>query len=109
MPDNTSSDEKRFLHFLTLWTASSAMIGICLTAIGIVGILNTLSKTEGMIDELLAVASFLFLTSTILSYFGVRMRRLRERPGFILMLDIFFVTGLVLIVVSAVLIAWILL
>jgi hypothetical protein len=109
MHDNFPEDEQRFLHFLTLWTASSAMIGICLTAIGIVGILNTLSKTQGTIDELLAFASVLFLTSTILSYVGVRVRRLRHRPGFVIAVDLVFVTGLILVVVSAMLIAWLLL
>ena len=53
-PDN--DDDRSYTHLLTLLSVSTGMVGVCLTAIGLVSVFKALQKWEGMVDELLAVS-----------------------------------------------------
>ena len=46
-----------------IFTVSAAMVGVCLTVIGLIRIVITLQKTNTLADDLLAGDALLFLTS----------------------------------------------
>lgn len=51
-----------------IFTVSSAMVGVCLTVIGIIRLLITLRKTDTIADDLLSADAALFLLATLFSY-----------------------------------------
>ncbi len=61
-----------------IFTVSSAMVGVCLTVIGLVRVVITLGKADTYADDLLAVDAFLFLASCFLSYAALRSRGARR-------------------------------
>ena len=61
-----------------IFTVSSAMVGVCLTVIGLIRVVVTLGKADTLADDCLAVDALLFLTSCLLSYWALRSRGLRR-------------------------------
>src|SRR6266446_2012044 len=61
-----------------IFTVSAAMVGVCLTVIGLIRIVITLQKNDTLADNLLAGDALLFLTSCILSYWAMRTRKVRR-------------------------------
>jgi hypothetical protein len=57
-----------------IFTVSSAMVGVCLTVIGLIRVVITLGKAGTLADDCLAVDSLLFLSSCLLSYWALRSR-----------------------------------
>jgi hypothetical protein len=61
-----------------IFTVSAAMIGVCLTVIGLIRVVITLGKADTVADDLLAGDAFLFLVSCLLSYSALRFRTKRR-------------------------------
>jgi hypothetical protein len=61
-----------------IFTVSSAMVGVCLTVIGLIRVVITLGKIDTIADDLLAADAFLFLVACLLSYWALRTRSLRR-------------------------------
>lgn len=61
-----------------IFTVSSAMVGVCLTVIGLVRVVITLGKADTIADDLLAGDALLFLVSCFLSYAALRSRGARR-------------------------------
>src|SRR6266849_11057607 len=57
-----------------IFTVSSAMVGVCLTVIGLIRVVITLGKADTLTDDCLAMDALLFLTSCLLSYWALRSR-----------------------------------
>ena len=55
-----------------VFTASSALVGVCLTVISIVRSLSISRGVETLVDDLLAVDAMVFLCSCVLSYSALR-------------------------------------
>ena len=53
-----------------IFTVSSAMVGVCLTVIGLIRVVITLGRADTLADDLLAGDALLFLISCLLSYWG---------------------------------------
>lgn len=60
------------------FTVSSAMVGVCLTVIGLVRVVITVGKADTVADDLLAADALLFLFSCLLSYMALRSRGFRR-------------------------------
>src|SRR3982750_1977756 len=78
---NPDTKEKRELEkdiCIHIFTVSSAMVGVCLTVIGLVRVVITLGKADTLADDLLAADALLFLVSCLLSYAALRSRGLRR-------------------------------
>jgi hypothetical protein len=60
------------------FTVSSAMVGVCLTVIGLIRVVITLGKIDTLADDLLAADAFLFLVACVLSYWALRTRSIRR-------------------------------
>jgi hypothetical protein len=69
-----------------IFTVSAAMVGVCLTVIGLLRVIITLNALNTLADDLLALDSFLSLSSCLFAYWALRMRTIRrmhriERPA----------------------------
>src|SRR5436309_13333942 len=61
-----------------IFTVSSAMVGVCLTGIGLIRVVITLGSADTLADDFLAVDALLFLLCCLLSYWALRSRGLRR-------------------------------
>lgn len=57
-----------------IFTVSAAMVGVCLTVIGLVHIVIAARKADTIADDLLAADALLFLISCLTSYWALRTR-----------------------------------
>ncbi len=73
--DESKSEDRQYPHLLTLLSVSSAMVGVCLTAIGLIGIMRWLSAVQTLVDDLLAVGAVLFMISAVMSFLGMAHER----------------------------------
>src|SRR6187551_3065729 len=76
-PDAVQAEERFYTHQLTVLSVSSGMVGVCLTAIGLIGIIKSLNKVELIVDDMLAIGGVMFMVTALLSFFVMRTR-LRE-------------------------------
>jgi hypothetical protein len=82
------------------------MVGVCLSAIGLIAILKALNGVEIIVDDLLAIGSLLFMVSTVLSFLGMRTKYFIVRRRLTKALDLVFCFGLVITVVATMLLTW---
>jgi hypothetical protein len=80
------------------------MVGVCITVVGIVSLIEVQAAMVTIIDELAAVGAVTFLISTLLSYVSLRARRVSSRLE--RLADLVFLLGLLILVISGVMIAW---
>ena len=99
-------DDRTYTHLLTLMSVSAAMVGVCLTAVGLVNVIESLNKWEGWVDDLLAVGSLVFSLVTLLSFLGIRTRIRYTWPRYVLVLDILFCLGIITMVLSSFLLTY---
>jgi uncharacterized membrane protein YidH (DUF202 family) len=104
--DAALAEERFFTHQLTVLSVSSGMVGVCLTAIGLIGIIKSLNKVELIVDDMLAVATMMFLVTGLLSFFAMRTRLVQAWRGAPLAIDVVFCLGMVLVVVATALLTW---
>jgi hypothetical protein len=81
-----------------IFTVSSAMVGVCLTVIGLVRVVITLGKGDILADDLLAGDALLFLISCFLSYGALRSRGARRMHRLERVADGVFIVAMVLMV-----------
>ena len=82
-----------------VFTASAAMVGVCLTVIGIFRLLTHVRELQTYGDELLAVDAVLFLISCLLSYWALRTRGRRRVRSLEIIADVVFLIALCLMAV----------
>ena len=89
-----------------IFTVSSAMVGVCLTVIGLVRVVITLGTADTLADDLLAADALLFLVSCMLSYWALRSRGLRRMHRLERIADGIFIVAMVGMVVVCALITY---
>ncbi len=86
-----------------IFTVSSAMVGVCLTVIGLIRVVITLGRADTLADDLLAGDALLFLISCLLSYWALRSRGLRRMHRLEKIADVIFIVAMVgMVIVCAV-------
>lgn len=95
-------------HELTMhvFSISAAMVGVCLTAIGILRIVAVATKAQTIGDDLLALDAVLFVTCSFLSFWSFKTRRADVRARLRLAVDAMFMVALSLMVVVCAIIAY---
>jgi hypothetical protein len=73
------SDENTRSHLeedicVHIFTVSAAMVGVCLTVIGLIRVVITFGIVDTLADDLLATDASLFLVACLLSYWALRTR-----------------------------------
>jgi hypothetical protein len=106
MASQETDDDRSYAHLLTLLSVSAAMVGVCLTAISLVSVIEALSKLEHWVDDLLAVGTMLFSVVTLLSFLGIRTRIRTSWTRYMLVLDILFCVGIATMVVASMLLSF---
>lgn len=104
---NSSDDEQLTTHLLTMLSVATGMVGVCATAIGLIGILKSMNRLEMLVDDLFAIGSMLFIGVVALSFLGLRTRVFKTWPGLMLTLDITFFLGLMAVVIATLLLTWV--
>jgi hypothetical protein len=101
-----TSDDRTYAHLLTLMSVSAAMVGVCLTAVGLINVIEAVNNWDGWVDDVVAVGSLLFSIVTLLSFLGLRTRIRHRLPRYVLMLDICFCVGIVTMVAASFLLTY---
>ena len=94
--EKTKLEEDICIH---IFTVSSAMVGVCLTVIGLIRVVITLGKADTLADDLLASDALLFLTSCLLSYAAMRARSFRRMHRIERTADVVFIVAMVVMTV----------
>src|SRR5881296_2696458 len=89
-----------------IFTVSSAMVGVCLTVIGLIRVVITLGSADTLADDLLAGDALLFLISCLLSYWALRSRGLRRMHRLERIADGIFIMAMIGMVVVCALITY---
>src|SRR5712692_7832916 len=90
---NNHLEEDICIH---LFTVSSAMVGVCLTVIGLIRVVITLGKIDTIADDLLAADALLFLVACLLSYWALRTLSIRRMHRVERIADRVFILAMVL-------------
>lgn len=90
-----------------IFTASSALVGVCLTVISIVRSFPGVQTISGMVDDMLAVNAMFFLLSCLLSYMALRSRRPERVRKVERVADAVFLLGLAGMVFACGTIVWV--
>lgn len=106
LENRQSDDDRNYTHLLTLLSVSAAMVGVSLTAVSLVNVIESLNKWEGWVDDLLAVGSLLFSLVTLLSFLGIRTKIRYTWPRYVMVLDVLFCLGIITMVVSSFLLTY---
>lgn len=93
---NKNLEEDICIH---LFTVSAAMVGVCLTVIGLIRVVISLRNMGTLADDLLSVDALFFLCSCLCAYWALRMRTIRRVHWLERIADGGFILGLILMVV----------
>ena len=97
---NTHLEQDLCIH---IFTVSSAMVGVCLTVIGLIRVVITLGNADTLADDFLAADSVLFLVSCLLSYWALRSRSLRRMHRLEKIADGIFIVAMIgMVIICAV-------
>jgi hypothetical protein len=99
MPQTTPEDHLEEDISIHIFTVSSAMVGVCLTVIGLIRVVITFGKADTVADDLLAADAFLFLVSCLLSYSALRTRSKRRMHRRERIADGIFILAMILMVI----------
>jgi hypothetical protein len=101
------SDDRNYSHLLTLLSVSAAMVGVCLTAISLVTVIEAFNKVEQIVDDALAIATIGFSMVTLLSFLGIRTRIRWIWPRYMVLMDVLFCIGIALMVFASMMLTFI--
>ncbi len=95
-------------HDLTLhvFSISAALVGVCLTAIGILQLVAAQTKVQTLGDDFLAADAVLFVTCCFLSFWSFKTNQARRRQRLRLLVDVLFMVALVVMVGICAIIAY---
>ena len=94
-PDKRLEDDIA-IHILSV---SAAMVGVCLTVIGVIRVVITLRKADTFADDLLALDAILFLVAALSAYWALRTRSAQRMYRLERFADVVVLAALVLMVV----------
>ena len=106
---NESKDKRSHLEqdiCIHIFTVSSAMVGVCLTVIGLIRVVITLGTADTLADDFLAGDALLFLISCLLSYWALRSRGLRRMHLLEKIADAIFIIAMIGMVVVCALVTY---
>jgi hypothetical protein len=101
LSENTERAQKWTLESdicIHIFTVSAAMVGVCLTAIGLLRIAISIQKANSFADDILAATSVLFLASCLSAYWALRTRGTRRMRRLERIADLIFIVAMFLTV-----------
>ena len=89
-----------------IFSVSSAMVGVCLTVIGLIRVVITLGRADTLADDFLAGDALLLLVSCLLSYWALRSRSLYRMHRLEKIADGIFILAMIGMVIICALITY---
>ena len=89
-----------------MFAVAGAMVGVCLTVIGVLRLIIELKGYQTFADDLVAVDGVLFLLACLSSYLMLKVRDHGHRHTFRVITDIVFLVAIVLMMAICLLITW---
>ncbi len=81
-----------------IFVVSAAMVGVCLTLMGLVAIVDSLSPLATLTDELLAADAMFFLVACLSAYLSLRTASAAQRRRYETVADTSFIVAMVALV-----------
>jgi branched-subunit amino acid permease len=81
-----------------IFSVSAAMVGVCLTVIGIINIITKGQTSQTIADDVVVLNAIFFLITCLLSYSSIRTKNRKHRLKLELLTDSFFLISLILMV-----------
>jgi hypothetical protein len=106
MSESPLNTEHAFNHTLTVFSVSAGMIGVCLTAIGLVQIVSWAKGVETLCDDLIALDAIIFGVAALLGFRGLQRFIHHQSPLSHQLMDWVFLIGLGLTIVNCAVLAW---
>ncbi|MGH8672327.1 MAG: hypothetical protein ACREUA_09905, partial [Burkholderiales bacterium] len=106
MPGESSHEQREHDLTMHVFSISAAMVGVCLTAIGILQLIATQTKVHTLGDDLLAMDAVLFVCCCFLSFWSFKARQARLRQRLRFLVDVLFMVALVVMVLICAIIAY---
>jgi hypothetical protein len=103
---NSRDEDRLFWHLIAVFSASVGMIGVCVTTIGLVRLLEHVGSYVTLFDEILVADALVFLVSSGVSFVALRRRVRNERAVLAGFVDLLFFTGLIVLVGVCAMFAW---
>lgn len=94
---DSSPEQREFELSLAVFSVAAALIGVCLTGIGLLQVLHGLNQISTLGDELLALDAVLFLVTCVMSFLSFRTRQSHRRMSLRKVADVIFLVGLSLL------------
>ena len=106
-PESGPNKEQRE-HDLTMhiFTISAGLVGVCLTAIGLLRVLASHSRVETLGEELLSANALLFMICCLLSFWSFKTSLQRHRNVLHKIIDSLFLLALLLMAAVCTLVAY---
>lgn len=89
-----------------IFSVSAALVGVCLTVIGIFRVVSELKNFSTIGDNILAIDALIFLASCIFAYTSLRSNALQRKQNLEKIADILFILGLSLMSIVCCIIAY---
>lgn len=77
-----------------VFTVSAGMVGVCLTAIGLLRLITAQTRVQTLGDDLLAVDAILFVVCAFLAFWSFKTNQPHTRRRLRLAVDILFLAAL---------------
>ena len=111
MKGETNGQDRSGTHLeqdicIHIFTVSSAMVGVCLTVIGLIRVVITLGRGDTLADDFLAGDALLFLISCLLSYWALRSRSLHRMHRLEKIADGIFILAMIGMVIICALVTY---
>ena len=87
--------EHRIQILMRVLSTSGTLAGLCLTGLGVVHIIAKSEKVNATVDIILAVDSLVFIAATVTCFVALRFRHASWIRGFVNMVEMLLLAGLV--------------
>ena len=97
--DRSSLEDDICVH---IFTVSAAMVGVCLTVIGLLRVVISMRRSDTAADNIVSTDAILFLISCLSSYWALRTRSTRRMHRVERFADFVFILAMCLMVFTCV-------
>jgi len=105
-PQEPQEDELSIALYTQMFALAGAMVGVCLTVIGVLRLLTEVKGYRTLGDDLVAVDGILFLFACVFSFLTLKAREPKQRKVLKRITDTCFLIAIALMMMICVLITW---
>jgi hypothetical protein len=106
MAESPSLEQREHDLTMHVFSISAAMVGVCLTAIGLLRLIGVQTNAQTIGDDLLAIDAVVFVICCFLSFWSFKTKHPRYKWRLRWIVDGLFMFGLVLMVSVCAIIAY---